>query len=302
MDYYEQIKGLFISNEVYKKIKDYSKNKSEVETYYNVGRLIVEAQGGEVRAKYGSNLIKNYSERLVVDFNDKKYSYRNLMNMRKFYLLFRDEKVNALRSQLSWSHYRELLSLDNYNEIKYYIKITMKNNLGYRELKTMIKNEEYKRLSVDTLIKLTANEKLEVSDLIPNPILIKNKSNIEVTTEKILKNLILENIEDFMRELGNSFCFIGSEYKIKIGDNYHKIDLLLFNIKYNAYVVVELKVVEFKVEYISQVQKYMNYIDKNVKDIDDNKTVGIIICRENDKYVIDYCSDNRIIAREYEVL
>ena len=302
MDYYEQIKGLFISNEVYKKIKDYSKNKSEVETYYNGGRLIVEAQGGEVRAKYGSNLIKNYSERLVVDFNDKKYSYRNLMNMRKFYLLFRDEKVNALRSQLSWSHYRELLSLDNYNEIKYYIKITMKNNLGYRELKTMIKNEEYKRLSVDTLIKLTANEKLEVSDLIPNPILIKNKSNIEVTTEKILKNLILENIEDFMRELGNSFCFIGSEYKIKIGDNYHKIDLLLFNIKYNAYVVVELKVVEFKVEYISQVQKYMNYIDKNVKDIDDNKTVGIIICRENDKYVIDYCSDNRIIAREYEVL
>ncbi len=302
MDYYEQIKGLFISNEVYKKIKDYSKNKSEVETYYNVGRLIVEAQGGEVRAKYGSNLIKNYSERLVVDFNDKKYSYRNLMNMRKFYLLFRDEKVNALRSQLSWSHYRELLSLDNYNEIKYYIKITMKNNLGYRELKTMIKNEEYKRLPVDTLIKLTANEKLEVSDLIPNPILIKNKSNIEVTTEKILKNLILENIEDFMRELGNSFCFIGSEYKIKIGDNYHKIDLLLFNIKYNAYVVVELKVVEFKVEYISQVQKYMNYIDKNVKDIDDNKTVGIIICRENDKYVIDYCSDNRIIAREYEVL
>ena len=302
MDYYEQIKGLFISNEVYKKIKDYSKNKSEVETYYNVVRLIVEAQGGEVRAKYGSNLIKNYSERLVVDFNDKKYSYRNLMNMRKFYLLFRDEKVNALRSQLSWSHYRELLSLDNYNEIKYYIKITMKNNLGYRELKTMIKNEEYKRLPVDTLIKLTANEKLEVSDLIPNPILIKNKSNIEVTTEKILKNLILENIEDFMRELGNSFCFIGSEYKIKIGDNYHKIDLLLFNIKYNAYVVVELKVVEFKVEYISQVQKYMNYIDKNVKDIDDNKTVGIIICRENDKYVIDYCSDNRIIAREYEVL
>ena len=302
MDYYEQIKGLFISNEVYKKIKDYSKNKSEVETYYNVGRLIVEAQGGEVRAKYGSNLIKNYSERLVVDFNNKKYSYRNLMNMRKFYLLFRDEKVNALRSQLSWSHYRELLSLDNYNEIKYYIKIVMKNNLGYRELKAMIKNEEYKKLPVDTLIKLTANEKLEVNDLIPNPILIKNKSNIEVTTEKILKNLILENIEDFMRELGNSFCFIGSEYKIKIGDNYHKIDLLLFNIKYNAYVVVELKVVEFKVEYISQVQKYMNYIDKNVKDIDDNKTVGIIICRENDKYVIDYCSDNRIIAREYEVL
>ena len=115
MNYYEQIKGLFISNEVYKKVKDYSKTRSEVETYYNVGMLIVEAQGGKVRAKYGENLIKEYSYKLITELNDKKYSYRNLMNMRKFYLLFRNEKVNALRSQLSWSHYRELLKLNNYN-------------------------------------------------------------------------------------------------------------------------------------------------------------------------------------------
>ena len=106
MNYYDQIKGLLISNEVYKKVKYYSKNKSDVETYYNVGKLIIEAQGGENRAKYGDGLIKEYSERLIIELNDKKYSYRNLMNMRKFYLLFRDKKVNALRSQLSWSHYR----------------------------------------------------------------------------------------------------------------------------------------------------------------------------------------------------
>ena len=130
MNYYEQIKGLFISNEVYGKVKDYSKNKSEIETYYNVGRLIVEAQGGEIRAKYGENLIKEYSDKLTLELNDKKYSYRNLMNMRKFYLLFRNEKVNALRSQLSWSHYRELLKLNNYDEIKYYIDIATKNNIG----------------------------------------------------------------------------------------------------------------------------------------------------------------------------
>ena len=106
MNYYDQIKGLLISNEVYKKVKDYSKNKSDVETYYNVEKLIIEVQGGEERAKYGDGLIKEYSERLIIELNDKKYSYRNLMNMRKFYLLFRDKKVNALRSQLSWSHYR----------------------------------------------------------------------------------------------------------------------------------------------------------------------------------------------------
>ena len=102
-----------------------------------------------------------------------------------------------------------------------------------------------------------------------------------------------------MKELGNGYSFIVDEYKIKIGDTYHKIDLLFFNIKYNAYVVVELKVSEFKVEYISQVQKYMNYIDKNIKEITNNNTIGILICKKENKFVIEYCSDERIAVREY---
>ena len=105
-----------------------------------------------------------------------------------------------------------------------------------------------------------------------------------------------------MKELGNSFSFIGNEYKIKIGDRNHYIDLLLFNIKYNWYVVVELKVTEFKVEYISQVQKYMNYIDENRKEISNNDTIGILICKRENKFVIEYCSDERIAVREYELV
>lgn len=216
MNYYEQIKGLFISNEVYKKVKDYSKNKSEVETYYNVGRLIIEAQNGEVRAKYGTNLIKEYSEKLIEELNDKKYSYRNLMNMRKFYLVFRDKKVNALRSQLTWSHYRELITIKNSDEIRYYINLAVSYNLGYRELASRIKNKEYNRLPIDTRNKITNSEPLNVKDLVPNPILIKNKNNIDIINEKALHNLILENITDFMKELGNGYSFIDSEYKIKI--------------------------------------------------------------------------------------
>ena len=299
MNYYEQIKELLISNEVYKKVKDYSKNKSEVDTYYNVGKLIVEAQNGQTRAKYGDNLIKKFSEKLVVELN-KKYSYRNLMNMRKFYLVFRNEKVNALRSQLTWSHYRELLSLKSYEAIKYYTNIAVKYNLGYRELILRIKNNEYERLPLETKSKLVNSERIEINDLIPNPILIQNKNIIKIVTEKVLHSLILENIEDFMKELGNSFSFIGSEYKIKIGDRNYYIDLLLFNIKYNCYVVVELKITEFKVEYISQVQKYMNFIDKNIKEIDNNKTMGILICKKENRFVIEYCSDERIAVREYE--
>lgn len=136
----------------------------------------------------------------------------------------------------------------------------------------------------------------------PNPILIKNKNNIAIVSEKVLNHLILEDIESFMKELGNSFSFIGSEYKIKIGDRNHYIDLLLFNIKYNCYVAIELKITEFKVEYISQVQKYMNYIDKNIKEVSNNSTIGILICKRENKFVVEYCSDDRIAIREYELV
>ena len=102
-----------------------------------------------------------------------------------------------------------------------------------------------------------------------------------------------------MKELGNLFCFIGSEYKIKIGNTFNYIDLLLFNIEFNCYVVIELKVTELKKEHIGQIQVYMNYIDTNLKNINQNNTIGIIICKKENKYIIEYCSDKRIIAREY---
>ena len=105
-----------------------------------------------------------------------------------------------------------------------------------------------------------------------------------------------------MKELGNSFCFIGSEYKIKIGDKYNYIDLLLYNIKFKCYVVIELKITELKKEHIGQIQTYMNYIDKNIKTLEENRTVGIIIVKKNDKYIMEYCSDKRILTREYIII
>ena len=141
---------------------------------------------------------------------------------------------------------------------------------------------------------------IDVKDLVPNPILIKNRNNIEIFTEKALHQLILEDIESFMKELGNSFCFIGSEYKIRIGNNFNYIDLLLFNYEYNCFVVVELKVTELKKEHIGQIQFYMNYIDENLRKVNQDKTIGIIICKQDNQYVIKYCSDERIIVRKYE--
>ena len=296
MNYYNEIKNKLIDNEIYSKVKDYSKERHKVITYFEIGKLLNEAGG-----KYGDNIIDEYSKKLVIEVG-KKYNRRTLFRMKQFYNMFSDEKVSPVATQLSWSHYTELLTIKDENELMYYINITVEKRLSKRELRQKIRNNEYRRLPLETKNKLAVEDKIDVKDLVPNPILIKNRNNIEIFTEKALHQLILEDIESFMKELGNSFSFIGSEYKIKIGDRYNFIDLLLFNIKYNCYVVVELKVTEFKVEYISQVQKYMNYIDKNIKEINNNDTIGILICKRENKFVIEYCSNDRITVREYELV
>ena len=296
MNYYEEIKNKIIDNETYERVKDYSKERHRVIIYYEIGKLLNEAGG-----KYGANIIKQYSEKLVIEVGTK-YNERTLRRMRQLYLLFKKQKWSTVSTKLSWSHYSEVLSIKDEEKLMYYINACISKNLSKMELREKIKSKEYERLPNETKNKIIKEEKLEVKDLVPNSILIKNTNNIEIITEKVLHNLILEDIPSFMKELGNGYSFIDDEYKIKIGDTYHKIDLLLFNIKYNAYVVVELKVNEFKVEYISQVQKYMNYIDKNIKEISNNNTIGILICKRENKYVIEYCSDERIVVREYELV
>ena len=293
--YYNQIKEEFINNEAYKKVKDYSKNKNDLETYYKVGKLLIEAQGGEARAKYGNELIKKYSKRLTNELG-KGYTITNLKNMRKFYLLCK--KGHTVCDFLSWSHYRELIKFKDLNEIDYYIQIIKEQNLSVRKLQFIVKNKEYERLDNKTKNKLIKKESTNVIDFVKNPIVIKTNGK-EILSEKILHELILENIGLFLKELGPGFSFIDSEYKIKIGNTYNFIDLLLFNYKYNCFIVVELKVTELKKEHIGQIEIYMNYIDKNLKTISQNKTIGIIICKKDNKLVLSYCSDDRIYATKY---
>ena len=194
------------------------------------------------------------------------------------------------------------MSLNDINEINYYIKISEEQNLSVRNLRDKIKSKEYERLDEKTKNKIINKLEYDAVDFVKNPILIKNSYDYENISEKILQKLILENISSFLRELGAGFSYIDNEYKIKVGDTYNYIDLLLYNIKFKCYVVIELKVTKLKKEHTGQIQTYMNYIDRNVKEVNDNKTVGIIICKKNNEYVIDYCSDNRVIAREYELV
>ena len=237
INYYDEIKNKLIDNEIYNRVKEYSKERNKVITYFEAGKLLDDAG---------------------------KHNGENIIN--------------------------------------YYIKISEEQNLSVRELRKKIKSNEYERLDEETKKKLKTKEELKVPDLVKNPIQIKNTSGNNEISEKILQKLILEDISSFLKELGSGFSFIDNEYKIKMGDRYNYIDLLLYNIKYKCYVVVELKVTELNSNHTGQIQKYMNYMDKNIKSIDDNKTVGIIICKKENKYVIEYCSDDRIISREYELV
>ena len=293
MNYYNEIKNELINNEINRKVKSYSFNKSDLNTYYNVGKLLLDAGN-----QYGESIIKEYSLRLTEDLGPG-YSQRNLRNMRQFYKV--SQKWQTVSAKLSWSHYCEILWFDD-NKFQYYIKITELNNLSIRQLRKRIKSNEYERLPEFTKNKLIEQKESNIVDFVKNPILIKNSNNYDIFSEKVLQKLILEDIENFLNELGNGFTFIKSEYPIKLNDRYNYIDILLYNIKYKCYVVVELKVAELKKEHAGQIMTYMNYIDKNIKTIEENDTVGIIICKQDNKYVIKYCSDDRIIAREYELV
>ena len=299
INYYDEIKEKLLKNEIYAKVKDYSKERNKVLTYFEVGKLLSDA-GKE----YGKNIIGQYAEKLVNEVG-KKYNRRTLFRMKQFYNLLEkqnsEQKVSPLVTQLTWSHYIVLLPLKNVDEIKYYIDVCVKRNLTKRELETLIKSREYERLSEETKNKLVTNEELSLPDLVPDPILIKGELNQEKLTEYALKEAILNNLDNFLTQLGNGFSYIGNEYKMKIGNNYNYIDLLLYNFKYKCFVVIELKITELKKEHIGQIEVYMNYIDKNVKDISDDKTIGIIICAKNNQFIIEYCSDERIFAREFKI-
>ena len=294
MNYYDNIKNELINNEIYKKVKDYSKNKNDLETYYKVGKILFEAG-----KHYGESIINEYSKKLTKELN-KKYTERTLRRLRQFYIIFRKEKWSTVSTKLTWSHYTELLKINNVDEINYYIKKTEEQNLSVRELRNKVKLNEYERLDEKTKEKLIRQEQNQIQDFIKNPIIIKN-NGYEIISEKILKDLILEDIPSFLKELGDGFSFIDSEYKIKIGNRYNYIDILLFNYVYNCFVVIELKITELKKEHIGQIEMYMNYINKNLKTINQNETIGIIIVKKDNEFIMEYCSDERIFRTIYQI-
>ena len=294
MNYYEEIKNEFINNEINKKVKNYLINRKDLETRYNVGKLLSEAG-----KKYGEGIINEYSKKLTLELG-KGYNVTNLKRYRQFYILI--QKGAPMAHQLSWSQYVELLSIKDMPKVMFYINLCIKHNLTKRQLRERIKSKEYERLSESAKSKFVVNEQPLLPDLVKNPILIKKSDKYTEISEKVLQQIILEDIKNFMLELGSGFSFISNEYPIKIGNNYNYIELLLFNYEYNCFIVVELKTTKLKKEHIGQIEVYMNYIDKNLKKSNQDKTIWIIVCKKDNEYIIEYCSDKRIISREFELV
>lgn len=204
MNYYNEIKSELLNNEINRTIKNYSINKSDLTTYYNVGKMLSDAG-----KHYGKGIIKEYSKKLSIELN-KTYSYRSLNYMIKFYEY---QKMQSVTANLSWGHWIELLSIKNIAKIKYYINQCQELCLTTRQLREKIKSKEYERLPDETKNKLLVTKQTNVEDLIKNPIIIKNSFNYDNISEKVLQKLILEDIPSFLEELGNGFTFIKKNTK-----------------------------------------------------------------------------------------
>ena len=225
MNYYNEIKIKILEEENYSKIKDCTKENHKVKTYFEIGKLLYDAG-----KNYGKNIIAQYAEKLQVEVG-KKYNRRTLFRMKQFYNTFSNEKMSPLVSQLTWTNALVIMSLKDKNKMYYYIMQSYKLNLSKRQLQERIKNKEYERLDEETRLKIINREEPNIQELIKNPIIINSKRNTIKLTEKSLQTIILEELPSFLEELGTGFSFIKNEYKIKIGDRYNYIDLLLYNIE-----------------------------------------------------------------------
>ena len=301
MNYYNEIKNILVDNAIGRKVREYKSNQKDLESYYNDGKLLVEAQGGEKRAKYGDGLIKEYSKRLRSELG-KGYTVTRLKYMRTFFELFRKSPTLSdlfKNINIMWSNICEILKLDDVSEIEYYLNLSNKLCLTTKDLRSRIKSNEYGRLPLAVKEKLNSNELVSTSDKVPSPVVLQNLKVDGKLTEKIVQTWIDENPASFCEALGEGYTYVKSQYKIKIGSNYNYIDVLLFNTIDLNYVVVEIKVTELKKEHIGQIQTYMNYIDINLRKEFHNKTTGILLVRENNKWLLKYINNDGILVRNY---
>ena len=298
-DYKKELIKLVEKAEVNKGYHDYFKNKDLVNNYFEIGKLLIEAQGGEEHDTYGNKLIKTWSVELTEKF-EKGYDASNLRRFRQFYSEFK--MCGPLGHILTWTNIRLLLPIKNVNKRNYYINMCIKKNLFKRELKKEIKNNSFERLSLvdKENIKLISNknEVLTIKDTLKDPVLITINEDLDNVSEEKLAKIIRKELEIFLLELGHGYAYIGKE--VRMGESY--CDLLFFNTEFLCYVVIELKTRKIKKEDIGQLEYYINYVDENMKKESFNPTIGVLVAKEGNYLVMKYCTNKNIYKTTYKII
>ena len=298
-DYKKELIKLVEKAEVNKGYHDYFKNKDLVNNYFEIGKLLIEAQGGEEHDTYGNKLIKTWSVELTEKFG-KGYDASNLRRFRQFYSEFK--MCGPLGHILTWTNIRLLLPIKNENKRNYYINMCIKKNLSKRELQKEIKNNAFERLSLSDKenIKLISdkNEVLTIKDTLKDPVLIPINEDLDNISEEKLAKIIRKELEIFLLELGHGYAYIGKE--VRMGESY--CDLLFFNYEFNCFVVIELKTRKIKKEDIGQLEYYVNYVDENMKKESFNPTIGVLVAKEGNYLVMKYCTNKNIYKTTYKII
>jgi predicted nuclease of restriction endonuclease-like (RecB) superfamily len=306
-NFYQEIKELLYSakNRVYQTI-----NTTMTQTYFQIGKRIVEEeQGGEIRAEYGSALLKNLSSELIKEFG-KGYSEQNLKNMRQFYLIYQKRQTVSSEFKLSWSHYIFLTRIENINERNFYEIESIENSWSLRELKRQFDSGLFERLKLSSdkqkVKELSLNGQViqTAQDLIKDPYILEFVGLPELSSysESELEQKLIDKLEHFLLELGKGFTFVARQKRITIDEKHFKVDLVFYNRLLKSFVVIDLKIGELKHQDIGQMMMYVNYFDRFEKTDDENSTIGIILCKDKSKTLVELTlpkDNNQIYASKY---
>jgi predicted nuclease of restriction endonuclease-like (RecB) superfamily len=304
-NFYKEIKELLYSakNKVYQTI-------NMTQTYFQIGKRIVEEeQNGELRAEYGKKLIKNLSLELNKEFGDG-FSIDNLKNMRRFYLCFQKSETLSHQFKLSWSHYIFLTRIENIDERNFYEIESIENSWSLRELKRQFDTGLFERLSLSSdkqkIKELSLNGQVvqTVQDLIKDPYILEfvGLPELSVYSESELEQKLIDKLEHFLLELGKGFTFVARQKRITIDEKHFKVDLVFYNRLLKSFVVIDLKIGELKHQDIGQMMMYVNYFDRFEKTEDENSTIGIILCKDKSKTLVELTlpkDNNQIYASKY---
>lgn len=306
-NFYQEIKELLYSakNKVYQTI-----NTTMTQTYFQIGKRIVEEeQGGVSRAEYGKSLLKLLSVQLINEFG-KGFSVDNLENMRRFYIAFQKSETVSRKFELSWSHYIFLTRIENINERNFYEIESIENHWSLRELKRQFDTGLFERLSLSSdkqkIKELSLNGQVvqTAQDLIKDPYILEfvGLPELSVYSESELEQKLIDKLEHFLLELGKGFTFVARQKRITIDEKHFKVDLVFYNRLLKSFVVIDLKIGELKHQDIGQMMMYVNYFDRFEKTEDENSTIGIILCKDKSKALVELTlpkDNNQIYASKY---